>query len=384
MLSRSFHVTPRFSLSSLALTAVAGAALLSYALPAQSFIAYAAQGVEVAQIVPLTGPLANVGKEVNAITQATLEDFNKGSKTTQIALKTYDDGNVADKSTQLATKAVASAQALISCFGSVGCLPQQKVSATAGVPLIGPIAGAAPLRGKAATTTYAVRASASSEVACLLNFASTTGLSNVSVLVQDDGFGKSYAAELDKAAANFPGLKITRSAFNPASPDYGKSVAELMAGSPKVLLLLANSGHSTQFLDAWKATSSLPFVLNLAGQANGQFASRMKGYVGAAAFATVTPSPWETKIEAQREYQRIAKSAGMAPSYLGFESYLNARALIEAVTQTKSPTKTELVRWLDNAPRLDLGGYSGGYGGDKLSSNFTDLALLRSDGTYRH
>ncbi|MBP6665886.1 MAG: amino acid transporter, partial [Ottowia sp.] len=77
-------------------------------------------------------------------------------------------------------------------------------------------------------------------------------------------------------------------------------------------------------------------------------------------------------------------SAGMAPSYLGFESYLNARALIEAVTQTKSPTKTELVRWLDNAPRLDLGGYSVSYGGDKLGSNFTDLALLRSDGTYRH
>ena len=42
------------------------------------------------------------------------------------------------------------------------------------------------------------------------------------------------------------------------------------------------------------------------------------------------------------------------------------------------------MRWLDNAPRLDLGGYSVSYGGDKLGSNFTDLALLRSDGTYRH
>ena len=35
----------------------------------------------------------------------------------------------------------------------------------------------------------------------------------------------------------------------------------------------------------------------------------------------------------------------------------------------------------DVVPRLDLGGYSVGYGGDKLGSNFTDLALLRSDGT---
>lgn len=377
-------MNPRVCLPSFALAAVAGAALLSYALPAQSFIAYAAQAVEVAQIVPLSGPLANVGKEVNAITQATLDDFNKDSKTTQIVLKTYDDGNVADKSTQLATQAMGSAQALVSCFGSVGCMAQQKVSAAAGVPLIGPIAGAAPLRGKAAATTYAVRASAATEVARLLGFASTMGLSEVAVLVQDDGFGRSYAAELDKLAAKHPTLKITRSTLNPAAPDYAKAAAELTAQSPKVLLLLANSAHSTQFLDAWKAKGALPFVLNLAGQANAQFASRMKGYVGAAAFATVTPSPWETRTNAQREYQRIAKSAGLTPSYLGFESYLNARALIEAVTQTKSPTKTELVRWLDNTPRLDLGGYTVSYGGDKLGSTFTDMALLRPDGTYRH
>ncbi|QTD47005.1 ABC transporter substrate-binding protein [Ottowia testudinis] len=375
---------PRFSVSPLAVTAITGAALLSYALPAQSVPAPAAHSVEVAQIVPLSGPLANVGKEVNTITRATLDDFNKSSRAAQIVLKTYDDGNAADKSTQLATQAVGSAQALVSCFGSVGCMAQQKASAAAGVPLIGPIAGAAPLRGKAASTTYAVRASAASEVARLLGFATTMGLTEVGVLVQDDGFGRSYAAELDKLAASYPKLKITRSTLNPASADYGKSVADLMAGQPKVLLLMANAAHSTQFMTAWKAKGALPFVLNLAGQANAQFASRMKGYVGAAAFATVTPSPWETKIDAQREYQRIAKSVGLAPSYLGFESYLNARALIEAVTQAKSSGKAELVRWLDNAPRLDLGGYSVSYSGDKLGSNFTDMALLLPDGTYRH
>ncbi|MDO5690979.1 MAG: ABC transporter substrate-binding protein [Pseudomonadota bacterium] len=360
------------------LTASMAAALLACAGHAQ-----AQNQMEVAQIVPLSGPLASVGKEINSITQATIAAFNKTGGT-QIVLKTYDDGNVADRSTQLATQATAHAQALISCFGSVGCMAQQKVSATAGVPLIGPIAGAAPLRGKAAALTYAVRASATSEVGRLLNFADTTGLNAVAVLVQDDGFGRSYAAEIDKLAPDHAKLKITRAMFNPASADYGKALAELTAASPNVLLLLANSAHSTGFLNAWKNKQPLPFVLNLAGQANSQFAAGMKGFVGTAAFATVTPSPWEQKLPVQRDYQSVAKAAGLQPSYLGFEAYLNARALTEAVKHAKSTTKGDLARWLDSTPGIDLGGYRLSYSGEKLGSNFTDLSVLLPDGSYRH
>lgn len=358
---------------------LAGAAALC--LPSLSV---QAAPLEVAQIVPLSGPLANVGKEVNAITQAALDDFNKRSKGTQLVLKTYDDGNVAETSTQLATQATGSAQVLLSCFGSVGCLAQQKVSAASGVPLLGPIAGAAPLRGRQAGTTYAVRASATNEIARLLDFAATMGLNTMGVLVQDDGFGRAYAAELDKLAAQQPQIKITRQNLSPAAPNYARVASALQAAQPKVLLLLADAAHSTQFLDAWKKKSTLPFVMNLAGQANARFASAMKNYTGAVTFVTVTPSPWGRKAPIQRDYQRIASEAGLAPSYLGFEAYLNARTLIEAVTQGKAANKAELVRWLDTAGPIHLGGYDVNYGSERAGSHFTDLALLKPDGSYQH
>ena len=368
-----FRPAPRHARTPLVAAMLAGSALLAQAA-----------NFEVAQVVPLTGPLANVGQEVNAITRATLEDFNKESRGTQFVLKTYDDGNVAERSQQLATQATATAQVLLSCFGSVGCMAQQKASVASGVPLLGPIAGAAPLRGRQAATTYAVRASAAHEVSRLLEFAATSSLTKVGVLIQDDGFGRSYAAELDKLAPGQKQLQITRATLTPGTPDYARAVAELRAAQPNVLILLADAAHSPAFLNAWKSQATLPFVLNLAGQANARFAGAMKGYVGTVAFVTVTPSPWGHKEKVQRDYQRVAKTAGLEPSYLGFEAYLNARTLIEGVTQGKAGNRAELARWLDGSSNAELGGYALSYAGERLGSTFSDLALLRADGSYRH
>jgi hypothetical protein len=135
---------------------------------------------------------------------------------------------------------------------------------------------------------------------------------------------------------------------------------------------------------AWKEQHQLPFVLNLAGQANSMFASKLKGYTGAAAFVTVTPSPWESRTNVQREYQRIAKSASLPLSYLGFEAYLNATLLINSVTASKAVDATDLANYLELMDKRDLGGFSVSYSGARLGSNFTDLALLRNDGSYKH
>lgn len=346
--------------------------------------AHAAQPINVAQIVPLSGPLANVGKEIVAITSATIDDFNKKFPDTPVRLSSLDDSNDPAKSTALATQAVPSVNALLSCFGSVSCMAQHKVATASSTPLVGPIAGAEEFRGKGAGSTFAVRASAADELNSLLSFASNLGMSPVSVLVQADGFGNSYLAELDKLTGKFPQLKFTRAAFNPDKPDYGKAADELLAAKPKSLILLANAAHSASFLEAWRKKTGLPFVLNLAGQANSLFASKMKGYVGTAAFVTVTPSPWETKLEVQREYQRVAKAAGVSPSYLGFETYLNTRVFLEGVKHGKAGRKADMLAWLKEQSQLDLGGYTVNYVGSHAGSRFTDLSLLKPDGTYRH
>jgi|GEM_PF-1039029 len=344
-----------------------------------------AMDFEVAQIVPLSGTMAHVGKEINAITQATLLDFNQSNQGVRFVLKTYDDGYVKEASATYALRASNTAQALLSCFGTTSCLAQQRISAETHVPLIGPIAGAPQLRGKQAYTVYPVRASAAQEVARLFSFADTSGMHTIGILIQDDGFGRAYAAELDKTAALYSHINVVRVFIKPNAPDYETAVATMQAGKPvAVTLLAANAAHSSAFLKTWRRSQTLPFVLNFAGQASANFSNAIKNLTSTVAFVTVTPSPWENKYHVQRDYRRIAEAAGIPPSYLGFESYLNARTLIEAVTRSKASNKTELIRWLNAGTQIDLGGYSLDWNGERQGSVFTDLSLLLPNGKYKH
>lgn len=361
------------------------ASLLALGALAAAPVAWAqARTMKIAQIVPQSGPLANVGKEIYATSKATIDDFNSAQSKYNLVLTVFDDSNAAEKSTELAQALPKTTDALLSCFGTVGCLAQHKVANERQIPLIGAIAGAAPLRGKASGYSFAVRSSAADEVRTLLKFSDTAQMQNIAVLIQDDGFGRGYAAELDRLQVQFPSLKFSRILLKPQAADYKITAKELQATQPQALMLLANALHSTNLLTAWKEQQSLPFVLNLAGQANAMFASKLKGYTGAAAFVTVTPSPWESRTAVQRDYQRIAKAASLPLSYIGFEAYLNAILLAKTIMASGAKNAADLSSYLEAMDRQDLGGYIVSYGAAKLGSNFTDLALLRNDGTYKH
>jgi ABC-type branched-subunit amino acid transport system substrate-binding protein len=233
--------------------------------------------------------------------------------------------------------------------------------------------------------SFAVRASATDELKTLLAYAQTSGLKEMAVLVQDDGFGRAYAGELGRLIGAYTGLNLSPHYFKPDAPGFDALAARMQQGTPKALLLLANAAHSTAFLEAWRKSAPFPFVFNLAGQANALFAGRLKGYVGAAAFVTVTPSPWAQRTALQRDYQRVAAAAGVSLSYLGLEAYINARLLQDSLQRSGARSGPELARYLDGLQSRDLGGgLTIDYAHQRRGGHFTDMALLRQDGSYVH
>jgi branched-chain amino acid transport system substrate-binding protein len=341
-----------------------------------------AQGdvVRLGQIVPLTGPLANVGKEIKAATEAAIAQHNTTGKP-KIELLVEDDGNNPERSAAAVDALSGKAIALLSCFGTVGCLAQMKGAQSAGMPLIGPIAGAPQLRGRSAVNVFAVRASASEELARLVQFSQTMSLNQLAVVVQDDGFGKAYYEALKPLLVG-SGIQLQAVALlNPQKPDYAAHVAELTKVQPKSLLLLANATHSVGILKAWREKTQLPFVMNLSGQANGLFASGLKGYSGAAAFVTATPSPWGTKYAMQRDYQAGMKEAGQTNlSYLSFEAYTNARVAIDAIKRSKGRSSAALKAALDNSA-FSVAGLDWRFDG-KTPNRYTSMTVLKPDGTF--
>jgi branched-chain amino acid transport system substrate-binding protein len=338
--------------------------------------------VRIGQIVPLSGPLANVGKEINRVTQATIDRHNANSKL-KIELLTEDDGNQPERSAKAATVMVGKTVALLSCFGTVSCTAQMKATQESKLALIGPIAGASQLRVKQVSHVFPIRASATDELARLLKFAQTVTFKTLAVAVQDDGFGQGYLAALKPLLVS-TGIEVKEIAIvNPQTPDYNKTVMALNNSPSNGVLLLVNATHSVGILKALKNKNLSPFILNLPGQANALYASSIKDFKGGASFATVTPSPWDSKLLIQRDYQATMAEAKITDySYLGFEAYINARIAIDAITQSRNRSASSLLGTLKMGS-FEVSGWSWRHG-DPLTSSFTDLALLRSDGTYKH
>lgn len=338
--------------------------------------------VRLGQIVPLTGGLANVGKEINEVTKATIERHNSQSKI-KIELVTEDDGNQPDRSAAAVATLSNRVIGFVSCFGTVSCMAQMKATQGLNLPLIGPIAGAAPLRDKQAKHVFALRASATDELIRLMKFAQTAGFTQLAVAVQDDGFGQAYQKALATVIEG-SGVQVKELVvFKPQSPNYEEITKSLQKSPTSALLLLVNATHSVGLLKSLNKQAAYPFVLNLPGQANSLFANGLKEHKGGVAFATVTHSPWDKKMLIQREYHETMAAANISNySYLGFEAYINARLAIEAVVQSKQTTASSLLATLDTGA-FSIGGWAWRKA-DPFASRFTDLATLTRDGTYKH
>jgi branched-chain amino acid transport system substrate-binding protein len=338
--------------------------------------------VRLGQIVPLTGGLANVGKEINDVTQATIARHNSLSKL-KIELVTEDDGNQPDRSTAAVAALSNRVIGFVSCFGTVSCMSQMKATQDLGLPLIGPIAGAMQLRDKKARHVFAIRASVTDEIGRLVKFSQAVGFTQLTVAVQDDGFGQAYQKALPPVLEG-SGIQVKELAvFNPQTPNYDAIAKSLLKSPTNALLLLANSTHSIGILKAMNSQGSFPFVLNLPGQANAMFANGMKNYKGGVSFATVTHSPWDKKMQLQRDYHETMATANISNySYLGFEAYMNARIAIEAIVQAKQLTPSSLLGTLEMG-QFSIGGWEWRKA-DPYAAHFTDLAILRADGTYKH
>ena len=334
------------------------------------------------QIVPLSGGLANVGKEINEVTKATLAQHNSQSKI-QIELLTEDDGNQPDRSTAAVTALSNRVIGFVSCFGTVSCLAQMQATQDLGIPLIGPVAGAPQLRDKQAKHVFTIRASAADELSRLIKFSQAVGFKQLTVAVQEDGFGQAYQKALIQALEG-SGIQIKEIAqFNPQKPNYDAIAKSLQKTPSNALLLLANATHSIGILKSLNSQGAFPFVLNLPGQANAMFANGMKSYKGGVSFATVTHSPWDKKLQLQRDYHETMAAANITNySYLGFEAYMNARIAIEAIVQSRQLTPSSLRGTLDSG-RFSIGGWEWRKA-DPYAARFTDLAILRADGTYKH
>lgn len=369
-------------------TAWACCLLACLAMPAIAEPGVDAQKVVLGMSAPLSGPLAAYGTPLRRGLQLGIAEINAagGVAGRQVELQALDDAGQPQR-------AVANTQALIrsGVLAMTGYHGADAIEAAlplldeAGVPLLGAASSAEMLREPARRNVFNLRAGAREEAAAMVLHLDTVGLTELAVLVQDDALGR---AGLDGIR-----VELTRLAMRPQSivqvkPDaneaaVAQAVQNACRGRPQGLLLVLDARTALAAIRAARR-SACAAQLYLTSEAGAQLVAggNAASEVASVIVSQVLPHPAATSPLAS-QFQRVAATASLAPSYPAFEGYLYARAIGEALRRcARELTRRCLVANLESKP-LNLGGYRLQFApNDRRGSRFVEMTIVTADGRF--
>ena len=228
-----------------ALLTAAGAAAVTLAL---SGAALAQEAVKIGLILPMTGPFASTGRQIEAAAKLYMQQKGDTVAGRKIQLIVKDDTGVADVTKRLAQELIVNDK--ISVMAGFGLTPLALASA--------PLAtqGKVPAVVMAAATStiteaspFVVRTSftAAQATVPLADWAAKNGIKKVTTLVSDYGPGidveKAFTEVFTKAGGQVENLRVPL-----ANPDFSPFLQKVADAKPDALLAFVPSGVGAQFM----------------------------------------------------------------------------------------------------------------------------------------
>ena len=367
----------RFVLTLLSASAVSG---VCFAAP-----------TKVAVIVPLTGGLSAVGREIELTSRVSVQQANAKPGAPAIELLVIDDKSNAEGAREAARQALAQGASLImNCFGSVACMAIAQETKSAGVPLIGAIAGDDRLRGADFPHVFTTRGGARDEIDTILKYLQGVGNKDVAVLYQDDGFGQSYKRTLDAVLTTRTNMRVVAAVpIDPQNKNYAEAAAKAVAQPSTAEILLANTVHSLGVIGAMNQAGYRGLYFNLAAQANPFFIAQVSKMTLEskllAAFVTTTPSPLLTTPGVTGYRETIARSTeALTPSYVGLESFMNVTLAGMILQRDLKPTPDAVGRILQTFNGAAIAGMTVRFDPARRQAvQWLDMAVVTRDGKVR-
>ena len=342
--------------------------------------------VLIGQPSPLTGPLADLAPDILNATKALFDSVNDkgGIYGRKLRMLIMDDGYMVDNTVKVVNHMIDKEPvfALMNMTGTsnvAAVLPLlDKVNPP--LPLIAPFTGADLMRVPPINHVFNIRASYGDEAEKIVQHLATLGTQRIAVLWSNNGFGKDGLAGVEKALEK-RGMKIfANAAIEQNASDTDKAVAKLYDARPEVIVMITAGAPTVSFIKAYnKVRKGMQFyTLSVMGN---QATLRALGKDGVGVVVTtVVPFPWDVTHPLAREYRAAMLKSGFSSnlSFLGFESYINARVLVEGLRLAgKDLSRKKFVDALAGMKRLDLGGFTVGFGKDsRQGSHYVGLTIV--------
>jgi ABC-type branched-subunit amino acid transport system substrate-binding protein len=308
--------------------------------------------------MPATGPLGNAGQDHAASIQAAFAEINRagGIHGRELRLVSKDDGYVPQRTAANIKEMLDSESvfALLSVLGTpntAGVLPMIE---KAGVPLLGPITGAASLRKPELRHVFHVRPSYTDEVQGMVQQLVQMGLRDIAIVYLDNPFGKEVLSNAQAALAQH---QINAVAAIPLAVDgknFAEAVAQTLASRAGAVFLGTTGTGTTDYVLALRARAAGTPILGLSVTYTDL--TRLGTQIAGLGVATVFPSARSRKFAVVRSYWAAMEAAGRASSGLGLESWINAHVMAEGLRRAgRDLTREKLRSALSSIRDFNLG-----------------------------
>lgn len=352
----------------------------------------AAQDIVIGQVAPLTGVLADTGKDMVLGVRVYFDHVNEsgGIGGRKIKHIVKDDGYVIDNTVKQTRELIDKDKpvALIGFAGTgnVGELLKQDVLGAAKIALIAPYTGGEPLRNPYNPWIFHIRAGYADEAEEMVKQLERQGRTRIAVMYQDDPFGKAGLAGVEAALAKRK-LKLLASAGYEKGTDNVDAAAKALAAElPQAVIMISINKPSGAFIKLFRDLAPGVQLFNIS-VVNPKELARIAGADNArgVGIAQVMPYPYAGGSRLVEEYKKLmAKHAPDAEiSYTSFEEFVGAKVLVEALRRTGgNPTRDKVIKSLESLKNYDTGGFKVSFGpNQRLGSKFVEVTLISKNGT---
>lgn len=359
--------------------AVSSLALLC-ALPA------AHADITVLQIAPLTGPYGGIGWHMQVGAQIAVSDLNAhgGIAGQKVRLVTVgqEPGDVGKQLRPLIEKQSPSAILGVVGEDAVQQVLDSRVLEDSGLALIGPRVGASSL-ASGSKQLFLTRPSFTFEAARVLKYYATSGMRNVGVVYEDNGFGREAWAAASSEAAGL-NAKVNGVSYLAGSAMVDQAVTKMLAAQPQAIILASQTAGAAAFIQRYRAQGGSAQLTALS-LVEGSHLARIIGKKAAHGVAVIeaAPNTLNEAVPLVREFRAGYHKYGpsdVEPTQAMMESYVAARTMIEGLRRAGG-NRSKLPAALATLDHFDLGGVSVSFAGSKRAGlEFAEMAVIDRQG----
>lgn len=368
---------------------LAGLAAGSASIALPSF-AQSDKRILLGQSVPLTGPAAQLGIQMNQGARIFFDRLNAsgGVGGRKVEIKALDDGYEPDRC-RANTDQLINKDEVFALFGYVGTptsLAALPLVNTGKMPFFGPFTGAEALREPFSRYVFHVRASYFDETALIVKQLTSLGMKRIAVFRQNDSYGQ---AGLDGVVRALKAQQLDPVAIGLVernSTDVAAAVKAIVPQQPHAVVQISAYHSCAAFIrEARKAGYGGTFY-NVSFVGTQALADELGKDARGVVVTQVMPFPFDTTTGIAREYRDAVKAAGngATPNYSSMEGYVAAKVFAEGLRRGGAASRDALIPALESIQRQDFGGYQVSFGStNHRGSSFVDVSMLTGDGKVR-